>query len=118
MVLDSWLQLAVLVALLAVSTPLLGRYLARVFGGGAAPGDRAFLPVERSVYRLCGIDPDREQRWNVYAWSLLAFSAVSVLVLYAQLRLQGHLPLNPDHLGGLSPGLSLNTAVSFLTNTN
>ena len=50
---------------------------------------------------MCRVDPEREQRWNVYAYSLLAFSLVSVLVLYAQLRLQGHLPLNPDHLTGV-----------------
>src|SRR5207248_3486120 len=59
-----------------------------------------------------------EQRWTVYAYSLLAFSLVSGLVLYAQLRLQGHLQLNPDHLKAVPPGLSFNTAMSFLTNTN
>jgi K+-transporting ATPase ATPase A chain len=113
-----WLQLLVLVALIGLSTPLLGAYLARVYGGGRAPGDRIFLPVERAIYRACRVDPDREQRWTVYAYSLLAFSAVSGIVLYAQLRLQGHLPLNPDGMKGLPPGLSFNTAVSFLTNTN
>jgi K+-transporting ATPase ATPase A chain len=113
-----WLQLLLLVALLAVSTPLLGRYLARVYGGGSAPGDRVFGPVERLIYRSTGVDPAGEQRWTTYAYSLLAFSAVSVLVLYAQLRLQGHLPLNPNSLPGLPPALSFNTATSFLTNTN
>jgi len=113
-----WLQLVFLLALLAVSTPLLGAYMAKVYGGGAAPGDRLFLPVERAVYRFCRVDPDREQRWTVYAYSLLAFSLVSGLVLYAQLRLQGHLPLNPDHMKAVPPALSFNTAMSFLTNTN
>ncbi|MBV8958991.1 MAG: potassium-transporting ATPase subunit KdpA, partial [Actinobacteria bacterium] len=61
---------------------------------------------------------DGEQRWTVYALSLLAFSLVSVLVLYLQLRLQGHLFLNPDHSKGIEPKLAFNTAVSFLTNTN
>jgi K+-transporting ATPase ATPase A chain len=107
-----------LIALLAISTPLLGSYLAKVYGDGKAPGDRFFLPFERAIYRACRVDPDREQRWSVYAYSLLAFSAVSVLVLYAQLRLQGHLPLNPTHAVGTSPALSFNTAASFLTNTN
>jgi potassium-transporting ATPase potassium-binding subunit len=115
---SAWLQVLFLIALLAVSTPLLGAYLARVYGGGKAPGDRVFLPVENVIYRACRVDPDREQRWSVYAYSLLAFSAVSVLILYAQLRLQGHLPLNPDHLKGVPPALSFNTATSFLTNTN
>src|SRR6267154_2330703 len=115
---SAWLQVLFLIALLAISTPLLGSYLAKVFGGGKAPGDRIFLPFERAIYRVCRVDPDREQRWNVYAYSLLAFSAVSVLVLYVQLRIQGSLPLNPDHLGAVPPSLSFNTSVSFLTNTN
>jgi K+-transporting ATPase ATPase A chain len=115
---EAWLQFLFLIALLAVSTPILGSYLAKVYGGGRAPGDRVFNPVERVIYRVCGIDPKREQRWTVYAYSLLAFSLVSVLILYLQLRLQGHLPLNPDHMKGVSPALSFNTAMSFLTNTN
>src|SRR4051795_2843500 len=114
----AWLQLVCLIALLAISTPLLGSYLARIYGEGGAPGDRIFVPIERAIYRVCGIDARREQRWNVYAYSLLAFSAVSGLLLYAQLRLQGHLPLNPGHLAGVPAALSFNTAVSFLTNTN
>jgi K+-transporting ATPase ATPase A chain len=113
-----WLQLVLLLGLIAVTTPVLGRYLAKVYGGGRAPGDRFFGPVERFIYRACRVDPDREQRWTIYAYSLLAFSAVSGLVLYAQLRLQGHLPLNPDGMKGIPPGLSFNTAMSFLTNTN
>jgi potassium-transporting ATPase potassium-binding subunit len=118
-----WLQLLVLLALLAISTPLLGAYLAKVYGDSdhgtrRAPGDRFFLHVERAVYRACRVDPEREQRWTVYAYSLLAFSAVSGVVLYAQLRLQGGLPLNPDGMKAVPPGLSFNTAMSFLTNTN
>src|SRR5438270_8490876 len=115
---SAWAQLAFLVLLLAVSTPLLGWYLARVYGGGPAPGDRIFGPVERLVYRVCGIDPEGDQHWKVYAYSLLAFSFVSLLILYAQIRLQGHLPLNPDHFKGVPPALAFNSAVSFLTNTN
>ena len=85
---------------------------------GPARGDRVFSAIERPIYRVCRIDPESEQRWNIYALSLLAFSLVSVLVLYAQLRLQGHLFLNPDNYKGVEPKLSFNTAVSFLTNTN
>src|SRR4030081_105828 len=114
----AWAQLALVVAALAVAAPLLGRYLARVYGGGAAPGDRIFARVERLIFRVCGIDPEGEQHWKVYAYSLLAFSFVSLLILYAQIRLQGHLPLNPDHFKGVPPALAFNTAVSFLTNTN
>ncbi|HLI56162.1 MAG TPA: potassium-transporting ATPase subunit KdpA [Actinomycetota bacterium] len=114
----AWAQLGALILALAVLAPPLGWYLAKVYGGGKAPSDRIFGPLERLIYRLCGIDPDGEQHWKVYAFSLLAFSFVSVLILYAQLRLQGHLPVNPDHFKGVTPALAFNTAVSFLTNTN
>ncbi len=113
-----WLQLVVLIGALAVSTPLLGAYLAKVYGGGAAPGDRLFGPVERTIYRVCRVDPESEQRWSTYALSLLAFSLVAIVVLYLQLRLQGVLPLDPTHAGAVGPSLSFNTAVSFATNTN
>jgi K+-transporting ATPase ATPase A chain len=116
----NWLELGLLIVAIGVTTPLLGGYMAKVFDPslGRPRGDRFFSSVERVVYRVCGINPESEQRWSVYALSLLAFSAVSVLILYAQLRLQGHLFLNPDHYKGVEPKLSFNTAVSFLTNTN
>lgn len=113
-----WLQLVVLIVLIGISTPLLGGYMAKVYGNKNAPGDRIFGPLERAIYRLCRVDPNTEQRWNTYAISLLAFSFASVVFLYAMLRLQGHLPLNPDHMSGVKPALSFNTAISFLTNTN
>ena len=87
-----------------MGTRLLGPYLARVFAGGSAPGDRVFLPVERLLYRAGRIDPEREQPWTVYALSLLAFSAVSVLGLYLLQRVQGALPLNPTDVGSRSAG--------------
>jgi K+-transporting ATPase ATPase A chain len=115
-----WLELALLIVLIVVTTPVLGGYMAKVYDPslGRPLGDRLFSAIERPIYRLARIDPDSEQRWNTYALSLLAFSLVSVLILYAQLRLQGHLLLNPDHYKGVEPKLSFNTAVSFLTNTN
>jgi len=118
MTVASWVQLGFLLVLLFVSTPLLGRYIAKVYGGRSAPGDRIFGPLERVIYRATGVDAEGEQRWNVYALSLLAFSAASVLFLYAMQRLQGHLPLNPDHMKGVGPAISFNTAISFVTNTN
>jgi len=114
----SWVQLSALLALIFISTPLLGRYIARVYGGGSAPGDGIFGPIERVTYRATGVDPEGEQRWTVYAFSLLAFSLVCVLFLYAMQRLQGHLPLNPSHVKGVTPALSFNTSISFVTNTN
>src|SRR4051794_37759435 len=114
----AWAQLLALIGLLAISTPLLGSYLAKVYGGEHAPRDRGFPPPERVVYRLCSVSEDTEHGWTTYAMSLLAFSFASVLVLYAQIRLQGHLPFNPDHMKDVGPALSFNTSVSFLTNTN
>jgi K+-transporting ATPase ATPase A chain len=113
-----WGQLIALLVLIGISTPVLGAYMAKVYGGSAAPGDRVFGPVERIIYRACRVDEKREQRWNIYALSVLAFSLASVLFLYALQRLQGSLPLNPDGQAGVPPALSFNTAASFVTNTN
>jgi K+-transporting ATPase ATPase A chain len=74
--------------------------------------------IERPIYRLLGTSPDKEQTWKRYAGSLVVFSGLSLGITYAILRLQGSLPLNPQHLGAVSPALSWNTAASFLTNTN
>ena len=115
---QAWLLLALLAVLMLTLGPPLGRYLALVFGGGKAPGDRLFLPVERAVYRLVGVDPEREQRWTAYAFSVLAFSLASVLGLYLLLRLQGVLPFNPNRVSGVPADLAFNVAVSFATNTN
>ncbi len=114
----NWLQLLVLVGAILVVTRFLGAYLARVLGDGPAPGDRIFGPVERAIYRLTGVDPKREQPWNVYAVSLLAFSAVSVVGLYLLQRVQGSLLLNPTDVVAVPPALAFNTAASFVTNTN
>jgi K+-transporting ATPase ATPase A chain len=114
----NWLQLGVLVVLLLASTRVVGAYVAGVFGGGRAPGDRVFLPVERVIYRVCGVDPTREQTWPVYALALIAFSLVSVVGLYVLQRIQGVLPLDPTDAKAVPPALAFNTAVSFVTNTN
>jgi K+-transporting ATPase ATPase A chain len=113
-----WLQLSALTVLLLATAPPLGSYIAKVYGGGDAPADRVFLPVERLIYRTCRIDPESEQPWRVYALALLAFSVVSFLALYGLQRVQGMLPLNPTGDPGLVPHLSFNTAVSFVTNTD
>ena len=115
---SGWEQLILIVAVTAVAAPLLGRYLAATFKGGKAPGDRVFLPVERLVYRVTGIDPESSWTWRTYALAVLAFGLVSTLFLYAVLRLQGVLPFNPTHAPGMSSLLSFNTAVSFVTGTN
>jgi K+-transporting ATPase ATPase A chain len=114
----AWLQIAALIGLLLLGTRLLGPYLARVYAGGPAPGDRVFLPLERLVYRASRIDAEREQPWAVYARSVIAFSLVSVLGLYGLQRLQAWLPLNPSSVESVPPFLAFHTAVSFVTNTN
>ncbi len=115
---QSWLEVVFFFALLAVSTPLLGSYMAKVYANEKAPGDRFFLPIERFTYKVCRIDPNSEQRWRSYVMSLLVFTLVGGLFTYAILRLQGHLPGNPNGYGDVPAGLSFNTAISFMTNTN
>jgi K+-transporting ATPase ATPase A chain len=107
-----------MIAVVLVTAPLLARYMAAVYAGDKAPGDRVFLPVERTFYRICRVNPDSEQRWTVYAFSLLAFSVVSFLFLYLLQRLQGVLPFNPTDMPAVPENVSFNTAVSFMTNTN
>jgi potassium-transporting ATPase potassium-binding subunit len=113
-----WAQLIALIVVIGVTAPLLGRYIANVYEGGPSRVDRVFGPVERLIYRACRIDPEREQRWNVYTLSVLAFSVVGILLLYLIQRIQSGLPFNPTDMANVAPALSLNTAVSFVTNTN
>jgi K+-transporting ATPase ATPase A chain len=118
MTIVGWLQAALVFALVCLLVKPLGAYMARVF-----EGERVFLtpvlaPVERAMYRLARIDPAREMGWKAYAFAVIAFSLVSFVYLYALLRLQAHLPLNPQGFGNLAPDLAFNTAVSFMTNTN
>jgi K+-transporting ATPase ATPase A chain len=109
-----WLTLMVLVLVLAVIWRFLGSYMAEVYGGKV----HWLAWLERPTYRLLAIDSAAEQSWKRYAMATIVFSAVGVLLVYAIERLQGSLPLNPQHLVGVSPWLALNTAVSFVTNTN
>jgi K+-transporting ATPase ATPase A chain len=115
---SGWWFIGILVVTTAVLTPVLGRYLASVYGGGPTFGDSLFGPLERVVYRITGVDAETEQHWISYVWALLAFTAVSLAILYAILRLQGTLPFNPTGMPGVDPALAFNVAVSFVTNTN
>jgi potassium-transporting ATPase potassium-binding subunit len=115
---DGILQILFYLALLALLTPLLGGYMARVFEGERTGLSPLFGPIERGLYRLAGIDPDREQHWTSYTLALLAFNLLGLLLLYALLRLQAWLPLNPAGLGAVGPDLAFNTAISFISNTN
>ena len=100
-------------------TPPLGAYMARVFEGRRIPGVTTVLgPVERGIFRTLRIDSAKEQGWKGYAGAVLAFSVASFALLYAILRLQGHLPLNPTDYPGMNWFTAFNTAASFVTNTN
>ena len=114
-----WLQLGLFVAILALITKPMGLFLGQVLDPkGRTWFDPVFKPLEKITYRLMGVNAEREQDWKQYAIAMLLFSAVSCIFTYAILRLQNHLPLNPQGFGALSPDLAFNTAVSFTTNTN
>src|SRR3954471_19567254 len=113
-----WIQIGVFfVAVLALTKPL-GAYMFRVFEGEKQPLPAIFGRAERFFYRICGVDPAKEQTWTVYAFSLLVFSLLGFLVTYGIERLQHVLPLNPQKIGPVDPALAFNTAASFTTNTN
>ena len=101
----------------AVSVPL-GLYMARVFSHERTFLDPVLSPIERLIYKICGINAGVEMGWAGYTVSMLAFSLISMVFLYALQRLQYYLPLNPQGLAGVPPGLAFNTAASFTTNTN
>jgi K+-transporting ATPase ATPase A chain len=106
-----------LVVLLLLVRPL-GVFMARVYEGRIPRLVGWLRPVERLIYRVCGIDPEQEMDWRGYAVSLLAFSVLGIVAVFAVQRLQGLLPLNPERLPGVRPDTALNTAISFGTNTN
>lgn len=114
-----WLQLVLYVLALGAITKPMGLYLGQVLDAhGRTWLDPVLRPLERFTYRVMGVNAEREHDWKQYTWAMLLFSLVSCLFTYAILRLQHLLPLNPQHLGPLSPDLAFNTAVSFTTNTN
>ena len=114
MTLNGWLQIILILALVAAAAIPLGGYIARVVQGRIA-----FLgPVERGFYRLAGVDAQAGMSWKTYTIALMALNAGHFAILYLMLRFQDHLPLNPQHMAGVSPRLAFNTAMSFVTNTN
>ncbi len=118
MTLNGWIQIALfLLAVLAVTKPL-GRYMTLVFERRGTWLDPVLRPIERGIYRLTRVDAAHEMRWQEYALTMLAFSVVSMLVLYLLMRLQAVLPFNPQGLAAVAPDLAFNTSSSFTTNTN
>ncbi|HEX7136993.1 MAG TPA: potassium-transporting ATPase subunit KdpA, partial [Vicinamibacterales bacterium] len=114
------IQILAFFGLILLLTKPIGLFMARVFQGERTLLHPIVRPVERLVYRVCGVNADQEQRWTEYAASTLSFSFCAFLFTYAIMRLQGLLPLNPQGFGAaqVSPDQTFNTAVSFMTNTN
>ncbi|WP_395648201.1 potassium-transporting ATPase subunit KdpA [Terricaulis sp.] len=113
-----WLQIALFVAVVLVLVRPFGGYMTRVFSGDKVWLSPLLRPVESGFYALAGVDVEKEQGWKGYAIAMLAFHVAGFLLLYAILRLQSVLPLNPQGFGAVSDHLAFSTAVSFITNTN
>ncbi len=127
MTFNGWLQILIFFLIILAITKPLGVFMAHVFNREKTFLDPVLRPIERLIYKLTRVDETREMRWTEYAVTMLLFSVVSMLVLYVIQRLQGHLPLNPQHLPGVDSngsatgafvGSAFNTAASFTTNTN
>ncbi|MDA8283052.1 MAG: potassium-transporting ATPase subunit KdpA [Actinomycetota bacterium] len=117
----TWQGILQIFALLAVATVIgkfLGGYMYNALEGGRTFADRVLVPCERAVYRVCGIDPTVEMRWTRYVFTLLAVNAVGFVVLMTLLALQPVLPFNPAHMPKVPFWVNLNTAISFVSNTN
>ena len=118
MTINGWIQIALFSAIVIALAKPFGYYMTRVF-----TGERTFLspvlhPVERGLYRICGVDEKAEQHWLTYAVAVMFFSVAGFLTLYLLQRLQGMLPFNPAGQSAVEESLAFNTSVSFITNTN
>ncbi|MBO0140085.1 potassium-transporting ATPase subunit KdpA [Agrobacterium sp. Ap1] len=118
MTLNGWLQILVFCGIVLLLVKPLGAYMTRVFSGERTPLSPVLVPLERGLYALAGTSEREEQHWTAYAFAMLMFNLLGVLVLYGLFRLQDVLPLNPAGMAAVGPELSFDTAVSFVTNTN
>ena len=116
---NGWFQILLFLLFVFLVTKPIGIFLTRVFNRERTFLDPVLRPIERLLYRVCGVDENREMRWTEYAIAMLLFSLVSMIVLYGFERLQAYLPFNPQKFGAVNPtALAFNTAASFTTNTN
>ncbi|WP_088578952.1 potassium-transporting ATPase subunit KdpA [Burkholderia ubonensis] len=115
---NAWTQVGVFLFVLTFLVKPLGTTIARIALGDLPGPLRRVAVVERAIYRLAGVAPDEEMDWKRYAVALVAFNALGAAALYLLQRIQVWLPLNPQHLPNVEPGLAFNTAVSFATNTS
>ena len=118
MAMNGWLQVILYFGLLLACVKPLGWYMARVYEAKPCALDHFLCPIERIIYRSCGIQPTDEMDWKTYTIAMLLFNAAGLLLLYGLQRLQGLLPFNPTALAAVAPDLAFNTAASFASNTN
>ncbi len=117
-ILFDWIQIGVLLIILTLLVKPLGRYMTGVFQGDRTVLSLILAPLENLLYRAAGINRQAEMDWQQYALAMLIFNGLGLLVLFAILMLQGWLPLNTEKFSGFSWDAAINTAVSFMTNTN
>ncbi len=118
MTVNGWVQIVVFLLLVLAVTKPIGVFITRVFSRERTFMDPVLRPIERLIYKLCFVDENHEMRWTEYAFAMLLFSVVSMLLLYLMQRVQGYLPLNPQKFAAVPQALAFNTAASFTTNTN
>jgi len=118
MTVNAFIQLGLFLAVLLLLVKPLGKYMAAVFSDEPNRVTRVGAPIERMIYRLCGISPNEEMSWVRYSLAMLIFNVAGLLVVYLLLRVQAWLPLNPQQMGNMPPDLAMNTAISFASNTN
>ena len=118
MIMNDLTQIILFIVILLLLIKPLGWYMACVYENKPCGLGRMLRPLEKSVYRLCGINPANEMTWQKYAIATLTFSVAGFIMLYTLMRVQSMLPLNPEHMPAVPSDLSFNTAVSFITNTN
>ena len=116
--LAGWFEISLTLALVLAAAYPIGAFMADVFDNRKTFLTPLLGPVERALYRLAGVDPEVEQKWVEYALSMVVFGGGCLFALYALLRLQAYLPLNPQGFPGVSPDLAFNIAISFITNAN
>jgi potassium-transporting ATPase potassium-binding subunit len=114
----NFVEIVVYLAIIVAITPILGRYMTRVFSGQKTLLDPVLRPVERTIYWICGVDAEKDQGWVQWTVTMLIVNAASLVILYGMQRLQKFLPFNPNGFGAVAPDSAWNTAVSFTTNTN
>jgi K+-transporting ATPase ATPase A chain len=114
----SYLQIGVYLSVLILLSIPLGNYMAKVYEGKHTFLSRVLQPIEKPLFRWAGIQPETEMNWKTYTFALLLFNLIGFVIVFSIQRFQGILPLNPQHLDAVPVDLSINTAISFVTNTN